>query len=105
MSAIKEKMDENMNARKQKQPIGKPNAGSTFKKPKDNFAAKLIQDAGLKGYSIGDAQVSDLHAGFIINKGNATSKDILELMKYVREKVNTEYGVMLEPEIKIIGED
>ena len=105
MSAIKEKMDENMNARKQKQPIGKPNAGSTFKRPKDNFAAKLIQDAGLKGYSIGDAQVSDLHAGFIINKGNATSKDILELMKYVREKVNTEYGVMLEPEIKIIGED
>lgn len=105
MNTIKEKMDENMNARKQKQPIDKPNAGSTFKRPKDNFAAKLIQDAGLKGYSIGDAQVSDLHAGFIINKGNATSKDILELMKYVREKVNTEYGVTLEPEIKIIGED
>ena len=105
MNTIKEKMDENMNARKQKQPIDKPNAGSTFKRPKDNFAAKLIQDAGLKGYSIGDAQVSDLHAGFIINKGNATSKDILELMKYVKKKVNTEYGVMLEPEIKIIGED
>ncbi len=105
MNTIKEKMDENMSSRKQKQPIDKPNAGSTFKRPKDNFAAKLIQDAGLKGYSIGDAQVSDLHAGFIINKGNATSKDILELMKYVREKVNTEYGVMLEPEIKIIGED
>ena len=105
MNVIKEKMDENMSARKQKQPIDKPNAGSTFKRPKDNFAAKLIQDAGLKGYSIGDAQVSDLHAGFIINKGNATSKDILALMKYIREKVNAEYGVMLEPEIKIIGED
>lgn len=104
-SAIKEKMDENMNARKQKQPIDKPNAGSTFKRPKDNFAAKLIQDAGLKGYSIGDAQVSELHAGFIINKGKATSKDILLLMKYVKEKVNAEYGVMLEPEIKILGED
>lgn len=102
---IKTKMEENMSSRKQKQPIDRPNAGSIFKRPKDNFAAKLIQDAGLKGYSIGDAQVSDLHAGFIINKGNATSKDILLLMKYVKEKVNVEYGVMLEPEIKILGED
>lgn len=102
---INAKMEENMSSRKQKQPIDRPNAGSTFKRPKDNFAAKLIQDAGLKGYSIGGAQVSDLHAGFIINKGNATSKDILLLMKYVKEKVNVEYGVMLEPEIKILGED
>lgn len=102
---INAKMEENMSSRKQKQPIDRPNAGSTFKRPKDNFAAKLIQDAGLKGYSIGGAQVSDLHAGFIINKGNATSKDILLLMKYVKEKVNAEYGVMLEPEIKILGED
>ena len=102
---IKKQMDENNSARKLKQPINKPNAGSTFKRPKDNFAAKLIQDVGLKGYSIGDAEVSDLHAGFIINKGKATSTDILKLIKYVQEKVNSEYGVMLEPEIRIIGEE
>lgn len=102
---IKAQMDENMKARKEKQPIDKPSAGSTFKRPKDNFAAKLIQDAGLKGHSIGDAMVSDLHAGFIVNKGHATSREILELMKYVQDKVNTEYGVMLEPEIRIIGEE
>ena len=102
---IKKQMDENNNSRKLKQPINKPNAGSTFKRPKDNFAAKLIQDAGLKGFSIGDAEVSDLHAGFIINKGKATSTDILKLIKYVQEKVNSEYGIMLEPEIRIIGEE
>lgn len=102
---IKSQMDSNMQSRKEKQPIDKPSAGSTFKRPKDNFAAKLIQDAGLKGYSIGDAMVSDLHSGFVINKGKATSKDILELIKHIQNKVNTEYGVMLEPEIRIIGED
>lgn len=102
---IKLQMDSNMNARKEKQPIDKPSAGSTFKRPKDNFAAKLIQDAGLKGYAIGDAMVSDMHAGFVINKGNATSKDILKLMKHIQEKVNAEYGVMLEPEVKIIGDE
>ena len=102
---IKLQMESNMKARKEKQPIDKPSAGSTFKRPKDNFAAKLIQDAGLKGYSIGDAMVSDLHAGFVVNKGKATSKDILKLIKYVQEKVNAEYGVMLETEVRIIGEE
>ena len=102
---IKEQMDANMKARREKQPIDKLSAGSTFKRPKDNFAAKLIQDAGLKGYTIGDAMVSDLHAGFIINKGKATSKEILELMKFVQETVQKKYEIMLEPEVKIIGED
>lgn len=102
---IKNQMESNMKARTEKQPIDKPSAGSTFKRPKDNFAAKLIQDAGLKGYAIGGAMVSDKHAGFVINNGNATSKDILLLMKLIEEKVNAEYGVMLEPEVKIIGEE
>lgn len=102
---IKLQMDTNMKARKEKQPVDKPSAGSTFKRPKDAFAAKLIQDAGLKGYSIGDAMVSDLHAGFVVNKGKATSKEILQLIKYVQDKVNAEYGVMLEPEVRIIGEE
>ena len=102
---IRMQMDSNIQARKLKQPIDKPSAGSTFKRPKDNFAAKLIQDAGLKGFSIGDAMVSDLHSGFVVNKGNATSKEILTLIKYVQDKVNAEYGVMLEPEIRIIGEE
>lgn len=103
--SIKEQMDANMKARREKQPIDKPSAGSTFKRPKDQFAAKLIQDAGLKGFAVGDAMVSDLHAGFVVNKGKATSKEILELIKYVQDKVNAEYGVMLEPEVKIIGEE
>lgn len=102
---IKVKMNEYFEKRNSKQPIGKPSAGSTFKRPKDNFAGKLIEDSGLKGYSIGDAAVSDLHAGFIINKGNATTKEILDLIKFVREKVNTEYGVMLDLEVKVIGEE
>ena len=102
---IKNKMEDNMKSRKEKQPIDKPSAGSTFKRPKDNFAAKLIQDAGLKGYTIGGAMVSDKHAGFIINKGNATSKDILLLIEYIQKKVNSEFGIDLEPEIKIIGEE
>ena len=102
---IKMQMDSNMQSRKEKQPIDKPSAGSTFKRPKDHFAAKLIQDAGLKGYAIGDAMVSDLHSGFVINKGKATSKEILALIKHVQEKVNAEYGIMLETEVRIIGEE
>ena len=102
---IQQKINEYMSARKAKQPIDKPSAGSTFKRPKDNFAAKLIQDAGLKGYSIGGAEVSNLHSGFVINKGNATTKEIIELIKYIREKVNAEFGVLLEPEVRIIGEE
>lgn len=102
---IKSKMSEYFEKRNSKQPIGMSSAGSTFKRPKDNFAGKLIEDSGLKGYSIGDAEVSNLHAGFIVNKGNATTSEILELIKHVKEKVNAEYGVMLDLEVKVIGEE
>ena len=102
---IKKQIDEYMTSRRTKQPIDKPSAGSTFKRPKDSFAAKLIQDAGLKGYSVGEAEVSELHAGFVINKGHATTKEIIELIKHIQAKVNTEFGVMLEPEVRIIGEE
>lgn len=101
---IKEKMNENMQSRNSKQPVNKPSAGSTFKRKEGVIAAKLIDEAGLKGYKIGGAEVSTLHAGFVINSGDATSKDILDLIEYIKKKVNEEYGVELEPEVKIIGE-
>ena len=82
-----------------------PSAGSVFKRPEGFFAGKLIEDSGLKGYKIGGAEVSTLHAGFIVNAGNATSKDILDLIKYIQETVQKNYGVLLETEVKIIGED
>lgn len=87
-----------------KQPLEYPSAGSTFKRPQGFFAGKLISDAGLKGFSIGGAQVSEKHAGFIINKSNAKSEDILNLIEYCRNKVYDMYGVLLEPEVKIVGE-
>ena len=105
MEEIKNKMDELMASRNAKQPINYPSAGSTFKRPEGFFAGKLIEDAGLKGYRIGGAEVSTLHAGFIINAGNATSTDILNLIKYVQDTVKEKYNVLLEPEVKIIGED
>ena len=92
-------------ARNTKQPINFPSAGSTFKRPEGYFAGKLIEDAGLKGYRIGGAEVSTLHAGFVINADNATSKDILELISYIQKTVNEKFGVNLETEVKIIGED
>ncbi len=91
--------------RREKQPLSYPSAGSTFKRPVGYYAGKLIQDAGLKGLRVGDAQVSDLHAGFIINLGNATAKDVLELIQIVKEKVKSEFNVDMQPEIKIIGEE
>ncbi len=87
-----------------KQPLSYPSAGSFFKRPHNHFAGKLIQDAGLQGLSVGGAQVSPLHAGFIINTGGATAKDIIDLMEIVRGTVFEEFGVMLEPEVRIIGE-
>ena len=102
---IKSKMDEYTFSRNTKQPVNFPSAGSTFKRPEGFFAGKLIEDAGLKGYKIGGAEVSTLHAGFIINSGNATSKDILDLISYVQDTVKEKYNVQLEPEVKIIGED
>lgn len=101
---IKTKMEQYANYRKEKQPIEYPSAGSTFKRGKDYITAALIQEAGLKGYSIGDAEVSIKHSGFIINKGNATAKDILELIKYVKKQVKDKFNKDIELEVEIIGE-
>ena len=90
--------------RNAKQPVTYPSAGSFFKRPEGYFAGKLIQDAGLKGLSVGGAQVSELHSGFIINTGGATATDILQLMQIVRAGVKEQFGVLLEPEVRIIGE-
>ena len=87
-----------------KQPLEYPSAGSTFKRPEGYFAGKLIMDAGLRGYQVGDAQVSEKHCGFVINKGNATAADVLTLIENVREKVQELFGVTLEPEVKFLGE-
>ncbi len=92
-------MSKNMSSRREKQPLEYPNAGSTFKRPKGHFAGKLIEDAELKGYSIGGAQVSEKHAGFLINRGGATSHDVLELIKHIQNAVKEKYGVDLESEI------
>ncbi len=100
---IKEKMAEYAKYRKEKQPIEYPSAGSTFKRGTDFITAKLIDEAGLKGYSIGDAQISEKHAGFIINKGNATAKDVFDLVKYAQDKVFEKFGKKIELEIKILS--
>lgn len=99
---IKAKMDEYAQFRKEKQPIEYPSAGSTFKRGIDFITAKLIDDAGLKGYTIGGAKVSEKHAGFIINTGNATAQDVLDLAKYVTDKVYEKFGKKIEFEIKIV---
>ena len=93
-------MDENLAKRKAKQPLDFPSAGSTFKRPEGYFAGALIEQCNLKGYSVGGAQVSEKHAGFVINKGNATSTDILELIKYIQKTVYDNTGVKLETEVK-----
>jgi UDP-N-acetylmuramate dehydrogenase len=87
-----------------KQPLEYPSAGSTFKRPEGYFAGKLIQDAGLRGFRVGDAQVSEKHCGFVINLGNATAADIDELIRQVAEKVQSTFGVTLEPEVKRLGD-
>ncbi|MBR5288154.1 MAG: UDP-N-acetylmuramate dehydrogenase [Clostridia bacterium] len=102
---IKARMDELAKARREKQPLEYPSAGSTFKRPEGYFAAKLIDDCGLRGLSVGDAQVSEKHAGFVINRGSARASDVLELMQQIRTRVFETYGVELEPEIRILGED
>lgn len=101
---IRAKMDELKTQRITKQPLEYASAGSTFKRPTGYFAGKLIQDAGLRGFQVGGAQVSEKHCGFVINTGNATAADIVELMKQVSEKVYQEFGVTLEPEVKRLGE-
>ena len=101
---IRAKMDELKKQRVTKQPLEYASAGSTFKRPEGYFAGKLIQDAGLRGFQVGGAQVSEKHCGFVINKGDATAADIVELMNQVSEKVYQEFGVTLEPEVKRLGE-
>lgn len=102
--AIAERMKELNEARRKKQPLEYASAGSTFKRPEGYFAGKLIMDAGLSGYQVGDAQVSEKHCGFVINRGNATAKDIVTLIHDVRERVAEQYQVDLEPEIRMIGD-
>lgn len=102
---IQKKMEEYLKFRKEKQPIEFPNAGSTFKRGEDFITAKLIDEAGLKGYSIGGAEVSTKHSGFIINKGNATAKDMLELIEYVKSQVYERFNKKIELEIEIVGEE
>lgn len=101
---IKAAMDDKLQRRKDKQPLEYPSAGSTFKRPEGYFAGALIEESGLKGYTVGGAQVSEKHAGFVINKGGATATDILTLIKDVQSIVKEKFGVMLETEVKIIGE-
>ena len=102
---IKAEMDDLRQKRVTKQPLNFASAGSTFKRPDGYFAGKLIQDCGLKGLSLRDAQVSEKHSGFVINRGNATAKDILDLMYIVKATVKTKFGVVLEEEVKIVGDD
>lgn len=104
MIDIKEKMDTYKEARKEKQPIDMPSAGSTFKRGTNFISAQLIDEAGLKGYSIGGAQVSLKHAGFIVNTGNATAKNILDLIDYVIKVVYEKFEKVLELEVEVIGE-
>jgi len=100
---IKSQIAELMDRRNSKQPVNFPSAGSFFKRPEGYFAGKLIQDAGLKGLTVGGAQVSELHSGFIINRGGATASDILQLMEIIQARVFDEFGVKLETEVRIIG--
>jgi len=101
---IRERMNELKIQRTTKQPLEYPSAGSTFKRPEGYFAGKLIQDAGLRGFRIGGAQVSEKHCGFVINLGDATAADVDELIKQVAEKVKSTFGVSLEPEVKRLGD-
>lgn len=100
---IKEMMDDLAFRRRDKQPLEYPSAGSTFKRPEGYFAGKLIMDAGLRGYRVGGAMVSDKHCGFVVNKENATASDVLQVISDVKAKVFEQFGVMLEEEVKILG--
>lgn len=101
---IRSRMEELKRQRVSKQPLEYPSAGSTFKRPEGYFAGKLIMEAGLRGFSVGDAQVSEKHCGFVINKGNATAREVRALMQEVVRRVKENSGVTLEPEVKMLGE-
>lgn len=100
-AAIKERMDDLQARREEKQPLEMPSAGSTFKRPEGYFAGKLIQDSDLRGYRVGGAQVSEKHTGFVVNAGNATAADVLQLIKDVQTRVKERFGVELEPEVRL----
>ena len=102
-TVIRNRMDELARARREKQPLEYPSAGSTFKRPEGYFAGALIQDAGLKGYTVGGAQVSEKHSGFVVNRGGATAEEVLFLIKQVQKKVKSRFGVTMEPEVRMVG--
>ena len=102
---IKTYMDELKEKRVTKQPLEYPSAGSTFKRPEGYFAGKLIEDAGLRGFQVGGAQVSEKHCGFVINRDHAAAADIMELMRQVQIRVKENSGVDLEPEVKRLGDE
>ena len=102
-SAIQARMDELKARRAEKQPLEMPSAGSTFKRPEGHFAGKLIQDAGLRGYRVGGAQISEKHCGFVVNAENASAADVLQLIADVQEKVYAHAGVRMEPEVRMWG--
>jgi UDP-N-acetylmuramate dehydrogenase len=99
---ISAKMNEIMQKRREKQPLEYPSAGSTFKRPEGHFAAKLIEDSGLKGYTVGGAQVSEKHSGFVINRGGATAEDVRKIVGDIKDRVYADSGVMLETEVMIV---
>ncbi|MBQ1405702.1 MAG: UDP-N-acetylenolpyruvoylglucosamine reductase, partial [Oscillospiraceae bacterium] len=101
--AVTARMRELMEKRSKSQPLDLPSAGSTFKRPVGGYAAALIQDAGLKGFRVGDAAVSEKHSGFVVNLGHATAADVLELIRQVQERVCANSGIRLEPEVRLWG--
>ena len=102
---IQGRVDELTHRREERQPLEYPSAGSTFKRPEGYFAGKLIEDAGLKGYTVGGACVSEKHAGFVINKSKGTAKDVLDVIHHVQDEVKRQFGVELHTEVRILGED
>ena len=96
---IKSQMDMLAIKRRESQPLNVPSAGSMFKRPKEGYAAALIEQSGLKGYTVGGAMVSEKHAGFVVNRGNATFKDVMDIIDHIRETVMKQFGIELEPEV------
>ena len=102
-AAIVSQMQKNKDYRKETQPWNFPCAGSIFRNPLPNYAGKLIEDAGLKGYQIGGAKISEMHGNFIVNAGNATARDVLDLIQYIKDTIQNSYGIKMETEVEIVG--
>lgn len=103
-NAIKDAMEDYGKRRRDKQPLSMPSAGSTFKRPEGYFAGRLIEDCGLKGFAVGGAMISEIHAGFVVNTGDATAADVMGLIEHVQKTVKERFGVELEPEVRLTGE-